>query len=86
MSEPTLSQVLDQLATICRPVVCRIESSVPVCQNHYDDYMIAIDTIAKLLPKGEDKSVMLAVGVALNRAGANQNGVLSALRALGVIA
>lgn len=84
MLDSQTDKMINQLADFCKPVVEQIEASLPICQDHYDDYMIAIESISQRLPSA-NASVKLAIGIALQRAGASKRGVTNALRSLGVI-
>lgn len=78
-----LDDMLDQLSEIVAPIVQHIEQSTPTTKNHYGDYITAITRVADMLPANQTPSLFLAIGVALQRAGANKAGVLSALRVMG---
>jgi hypothetical protein len=80
-----LDNVIDRLSSIVKPVVDSIEKSTPICKDHYDQYMAAITKIGEQLGKDKNQSVYLGIGVAMQRAGANRQGVLSALRAMGIL-
>lgn len=80
----TLDETLNKLAEIAKPIVKAIEASTPTTKDHYGDYMAAISKLADMV--GENThNVCLGIGVALQRAGANKQGVQSALRILGHI-
>jgi len=79
-----LDTMLNALAAICGPLVKHIEEKVPSTKDHYSDYMTAILTLANKVGQ-PTQSVKLAIGVALQRAGANKAGVTSALRVLGAL-
>jgi len=80
-----LDAVLDQLASICKPIVASIEARPALTMDRYDAYMSAISILASKASANPNNSVKLAVGVALQRAGANKRGVESALRAIGAL-
>lgn len=82
-TEPTTDDLLNKLTDIVRPLVAAIQSKPPITKDNYDQYMLAIDRIASQLGEKPSTSVYLAVGVALQRAGASCAGVQSALRAMG---
>lgn len=83
MTDQDLDGMLDQLRNIVAPVVSAIEQSTPITQNHYDQYMSAIQTIVQQLSTNEKPSVYLGVAVAMQRAGGNKQGIIAALRAMG---
>lgn len=78
-----LDDTLNQLSEIVAPIVTQIEQSTPTTANHYGDYITAITRIADMLPMNKTPSLYLGIGVAMQRAGANRNGVQSALRVMG---
>lgn len=78
-----LDDLIEQLRPAITPLVERIESSTPTTQNHYGEYMAAITRLAEMA--GGGKSVKLGVALALQRCGANKQGVISALKAMGEI-
>lgn len=81
-----LDNVIDQLATIAKPLVDRIEASPEITKDHYGDYMLALDRVVGMLSKAERRpSTYLGVAVAFQRAGANKAGVQSALRVMGYL-
>lgn len=73
---------LNRLAELFKPVVDAIEAMPETTKGHYGDYMAAIDKIAAKQPNAP-RTIYIAIGVALQRAGANKFGVQSALRAMG---
>lgn len=81
-----IDDVLDQLRNIVAPLVAEIEQSIPITQNHYDQYMVAIAQVAEKLSRSErNKAVYIGVGIAMQRAGGNRAGIMAALKALGKI-
>jgi hypothetical protein len=76
-------KLLDELATKLKPTVDAVEASLPTTRHHYGDYLSVITTIAA--KQGDSKQVKLAIGIALQRAGADKQGVYHALRAMGVV-
>lgn len=79
-----LDSVINKLAKIGKPLVEAIEAKPETTKDRYGDYMVAITKIAEQVGKPTN-IVMLGIGVALQRAGANKAGVISALRCLGAI-
>ena len=71
-----------KLTHIVRPLVKAIELSAPSTQNHYGEYMGALEKVAAMVDT-KNPNVYLAVGIAFVQAGASKAGVLSALRAMG---
>jgi hypothetical protein len=83
---PTTDELLNDLTNILRPIVAAIEASPPLTRNHYDSYMVALDRIAnKLSRSNRSTSLYLAIGIALQRAGAPKAGVLAALQSMGYL-
>jgi len=85
-SQAELDKVIDQLTGICKPLVQAIEAMTPTTQNHYGDYMSAISRLSDMIPSSDpamEKKTHIAIGVAMQRAGANKAGVQAALRAMG---
>ena len=77
-----IDTMLDKLADTLRPIVAAIEASPATTQDHYGDYMAAIDRVARKLGT-PTQTICVAIGIALQRAGAPRSGVQSALRAMG---
>lgn len=77
--------IIDHLAEAIRPLVAIIEAAPPTTKGHYGDYMATIERVTQQLagPVPVTTNAYLAVGIALERAGANKFGVESALRAMG---
>lgn len=88
MTKAKLDNVLDQLSDIVKEAVTEIESSTATTEYHYALYMLLIDKVASM-DKGATPEQLfkfkLGIGIACIRAGANRNGVNSALRLMGVI-
>jgi hypothetical protein len=85
-----LDQILNELTQVVKPVVQAIQSKEPTTQNYYREYMSAISVLLKYITGKEDtiavrNKIILGIGVALNRAGANKAGVVSAVRAMGAL-
>lgn len=79
MTQQLMDQVRQELATMFGEIVQEIEAKPLTTKDHYGDYMAAIATLA-----GPDsRKRMVATGVALVLAGANKDGVRSALEAMG---
>ena len=68
-----LDDVIDSLVPDLKPVVAGIEASVATTQNHYGRYGALLTSIAP------SKSKAGIVALALVKAGANRQGVASAL-------
>lgn len=86
MNDQSLDTIIDQLAKITKPLVERIEALPMTTKDHYGDYMLAIERVVDQLSKAERKpSTYLGVALAFQRAGANRNGVQSALRVMGYL-
>ena len=75
--------IIDHLVEAIRPLVAIIEAAPPTTKGHYGDYMATIERVTRRLAPTPTTSAYLAVGIALERAGANKFGVESALRAMG---
>lgn len=88
MTKTSLDNVLNVLSDIVKDVVTQIESSTATTKDHYALYMLLIDKVASM-DKGATPEMLvkvkLGIGAACVRAGANKNGVNSALRLMGVI-
>jgi len=87
MNDP-LDDMLNKLVPVVKPIVELIESKPRITKDSYGDYMAAITRIAEMLGKQDvtlKNKVMLAIGVALQRAGGNKQGITAALRILGAI-
>lgn len=80
-----LDATLNKLANMLGPIVKHIEAKPPTTENHYGDYMSALAVIAKRVSDKPASNVYLGIGVALQRAGANKQGVQAALRIMGHI-
>lgn len=71
----TLIQVVDSLVSDIKPLVEKIEASIPITQDHYDQYGSLIATLSK-----GNKNMANVIAIALIKAGANTRGVISGLR------
>ena len=73
-----LQTLINGLAQDVQPEVKRIEAKPATTQNHYGDYMALINV-------GSDRNSKVGklIALALIQAGANKNGVNSALQVLG---
>jgi hypothetical protein len=69
-----IEQVVDSLVPDLKPEVARIEASLAATQNRYGDYGELLTSIAP------SKSKAQIVALALIKAGANRQGVMSALQ------
>lgn len=77
---------VSKLADILTPIVQAIELMSETTQHHYSDYMSAIEAVAQKLGENPTpKAVYLGIGLAMQRAGGNKNGIMHALRAMGHI-
>jgi len=88
MKSKNLNEYLDTLAECIKPVVDAIHEQIPITKGYYGEYMSAISMVALKsdAESGEaSNKVKLGIGVAFIRAGANRDGVMSALHAMGVI-
>ena len=70
-------EVITSVADDLREHVAKIEAGIATTQNHYGDYMNLIMSVAT-----DDANVRKIIALALIRAGANREGVLSALKAV----
>jgi hypothetical protein len=69
-----LKQLVTDLAGDLRETVAKIEAKLATTQNHYGDYMALLSSIAR------DKNTAKIISMALVEAGANVQGVTSAMR------
>ena len=69
-----LKQLITDLADDLKPEVVKIEAKLATTQHHYGNYMAFISAIAR------DKSTATIIAAALVEAGANAQGVASAMR------
>ena len=77
MENEKLKTLITELASDFKPSVKKIETSIKTTQDHYGDYMGLLSTLAKT------KQHAQIFALALIEAGANRNGVSSAMRVLG---
>ena len=79
MTTPTLTSKLDamvaDLALDLKAPVATIESGPQITQNHYGRYLTLLATLAK-----GDRRMTFVVALALVAAGANREGVASAVK------
>lgn len=68
----TQDELLQEALNLIKPIVVRIESSLPTTKDHYGDYMGILATAKN--PEERKKMAMVLI-----IAGANKNGVLAAL-------
>lgn len=73
-----LTQLINSLADDVKPEVQRIETKLATTQNHYGDYMTLISTASN-----GNRQIGKVLSLALVKAGANAQGVASALKVLG---
>ena len=76
--EAAFKKLVKDLANDLKPEVDKIESKLETTQNHYGDYMALLGILCKDKPVNYAKTI----GVALMAAGANVNGVRSAVKVL----
>jgi len=69
LNHAQLSLIAD-LATDFRPLVAKIESSIPATQNHYGRYGALLSSLSK-----GDKAMAGVIFLALETAGANAQGL-----------
>ena len=74
-----VQSAIDQLASDpdIKECIKQIENLPLTTQNHYGDYMNSISRLC-----GNNKQMIKVVGLALIKAGANKNGVVSAVNIL----
>lgn len=77
MTTTQLNALVDELAADFKPQVTKIESGIKTTQNHYGSYMQMLSVMAK-----GDKALGMVFSLALIKAGANREGVNSALKIL----
>jgi hypothetical protein len=77
MTKSELDTLIADLAEDFRPQVLKIEGSIPTTKNHYGRYMSLLYQMAK-----DDKNLAMVFSLALVKAGANREGIKSALRNL----
>jgi hypothetical protein len=77
MTKSELDTLIADLAEDFRPQVLKIEASIPTTKNHYGQYMSLLSQMAK-----DDKNLAMVFSLALVKAGANREGIKSALRIL----
>lgn len=70
-----LDEIVRSLVVEVKPAVEKIEARLATTQNHYGDYLELLTTVS-----GGDKKMGQVVALALIKAGANREGVLSALQ------
>ena len=70
-----LEKLISDLAQDLRPEVERIEKGIKTTQNNYGHYMALISTVSK-----GNKGLAKLLSLALVRAGANPQGVASAMQ------
>ena len=75
-----VEELILELVEELRETVEHIESMPEITKGHYDSYLTLITTAAR----GNARHGML-VGTALIRAGANHNGVMSAMKLTGFL-
>jgi hypothetical protein len=77
MTSAQLDKLIIELAADFKPQVKKIESGIKMTQNHYGRYMQMLSVMAK-----GDKALGMVFSLALIKAGANREGVNSALKIL----
>lgn len=76
-------QATQDLISVFREIVATVEAKPLTSKDHYGDYMSAITTVIKHLGVEHTKMRCVQVGILLTQAGANRNGVRSALEVMG---
>lgn len=79
------NQLIANIAETVKPLVQHIEATVPMTQDHYDQYWSAIESVAAGVQGHDPRTVKLTVAYAFTEAGANRNGVMAALKLMGVL-
>lgn len=79
MDKEKLNQLINDLASDMKDAVTKIESGFKTTQNNYGNYMQLLSTLAK------DKQTAQIMAMAMIRAGANRQGVSSALQVMGYL-
>lgn len=77
MNTTQLDALVNDLATDFKPQVTKIEASIKTTQNHYGRYMALLSQISK-----GDKHLAMVFSLAMVKAGANREGIKSALQIL----
>ncbi len=77
MDNEKLKKLISELAVDFKPAVEKIEASIATTKNHYGRYMALISSLAKT----EQHAQIFAM--AMIEAGANRQGVASALQVMG---
>jgi len=77
MTTTQLDALVDDLAADFKPQVTKIESGIKMTQNHYGRYMALLSQMAK-----GDKHLAMVFSLAMVKAGANRDGIKSALQIL----
>ena len=77
MTKSELDTLIADLADDFRPQVLKIETSIPTTKNHYGRYMELLCQMAK-----GDKNLAMVFSLAMIKAGANREGIKSALKIL----
>jgi len=88
--DPKMGSQINELAAICKPVVNRIQTLNGDLTHAYE---IAIETVAEAagstgklaIGPGEGRLVYIAIGLAMQRAGANKAAIEKALRNIGAL-
>ena len=73
---PAMRSAIADLTPDMKPIVKDIESGIKTTQDHYGNYMASL---SRLVPDSNDR-MLFVVSCAMIKAGANENGVNSALR------
>lgn len=77
MTTTELDALVNDLATDFKPQIAKIEASTQMSQNHYGRYMSLLSQMAK-----NDKHLAMVFSLAMVKAGANREGIKSALKIL----
>jgi hypothetical protein len=78
VTEQKLDAAISSIADDLRPIVQDIESGIKTTQNHYGRYMDILTQV------GEDANTKRLIALALREAGANEAGVLAAMKIHGI--
>lgn len=73
-----------EMTEAVKPMVQRIEASLPVTKYHYGEYMAGLSRMGEATGRPGPSAYALCA-MAFVRAGANKQGVAHALKAMGVL-
>jgi len=77
MTTTQLDEIINNQTADFKPQVTKIEASIKTTQNHYGRYMSLLSQMAK-----GDKHLAMVFSLAMVKAGANRDGIKSALQIL----